>query len=219
MIDSLGVLLVSHVGEGGLLRIHLDGAALAQTLLLLVLVDEHETEHDEEQQLKNVGDEETADAETVLWRLVGLVEEGAGDVADAGAFMLASPRKVKLTEPDHSRDDHLLGLATSVGRDEREGEHERGLVRAREVEADQAADVRLLRGQEEAERAGNGREHEQGTNNRARVLGEAVIEQRTGGNPDNNEGTLGDAEEGSLELVLCVSERRGGRYARNRDPG
>lgn len=54
-------------------------------------------------------------------RLVGLVEKGAGDVANA------------YTEPDHTGYDHFLGLPTCVGGDERQAYDKGCLVGACKV--------------------------------------------------------------------------------------
>ena len=85
-------------------------------LLLLVFPDESISEDKEQCQFDEVGDEQGANSQRILGSLFGLIEEWRDNITDAGA------------EPDHTGDDHLLGLATGVGRYEGEGEHERGLV-------------------------------------------------------------------------------------------
>lgn len=91
--DSLGVLLVGHVGEGSLRGIDSrDLTALTSKTLLAVLIDERVAEDEEQDKLQAVRDEERADTQLVLGRLVGLVEERASDVSCGGQCLI---RRIK----------------------------------------------------------------------------------------------------------------------------
>lgn len=89
---------------------------LAHFLLLLVLPNECIAEDEEQQELDDIRHQQGADAQMVSRRLIRFVEERADDVADASS------------EPDHAGDDHLLGLTSDIGRDQRQTDHEGGLV-------------------------------------------------------------------------------------------
>jgi hypothetical protein len=121
---SLGVLAVGQVHERQvtvILWLSTSRALSLLTLLLLVLPDETESKDDKDTELEAVGNEDGSDTELVLGCLLGLVEEGRGDVTDTCA------------EPDDATDDHALGHATDVGGDKTEGKHERALVGPGEV--------------------------------------------------------------------------------------
>lgn len=109
-INEIRVLLVRHVPKGScILRKSIHFSACSQNLsfplLRTVLPDVHASQYDKDKKLDTVRHQERADPQTIGWSLVGLVEERAGDIADADA------------EPDHAGDDHFLGLPSCVGGD------------------------------------------------------------------------------------------------------
>lgn len=86
-----------------------------------ILPNKRISEDEKQQEFYAVGHEEGTDAESVRRCLVRLVEKGAGNVADARA------------EPNHSRDNHLLGLAAGIRRYQRQRNDKRRLIRASQV--------------------------------------------------------------------------------------
>ena len=70
-----------------------------------------------------------------------------------------------------------------------------------DLQADQTANIGVSRRQQEAQCAGDGRNHEQRANDSTAVLGHPIIDQSAGANPDADENTLRDAEQGSDERV------------------
>lgn len=214
-IDKIRILLVCHVHKRrGIQLASNQLAALLQLgpdlLLSLVLPDKGISEDEEERELDAVGHEKGADAQVIRGRLVGLVEEGAGNVAHAGA------------EPDHARDNHLLGLATRVGGDEGERDDERGLVRAGQVavgnsmlaggqqvactqqknlQANQSSHIGIPWRKQESEGARNRRQHKQRADERAAVVRHKLVCQRTQPDPNDHQDTLRNAQQSRLQRV------------------
>ena len=75
----------------------------------------------------------------------------------------------------------------------------RGRVNA---QANKSTDVGVIGSKKETESAGDGRQHEQRTNDSAVVLWHAIVEKRTGRDPNHNEGALGNTQQSRVELVV-----------------
>ncbi|KHO02115.1 uncharacterized protein MAM_01116 [Metarhizium album ARSEF 1941] len=101
-MDEIRVLLVRDVLKRRFIRRLQHPRRVPGLLLAAILPNKGASQEQEEREFYTVGHEEGANTQPVRRRLVRPVEEGAGNVANAGA------------EPNHARDNHLLGLAARV---------------------------------------------------------------------------------------------------------
>lgn len=114
--------------------------------------------------MSNIPHNHTPDPQLIPRRLVRLVEERARDVART------------VTQEQHGVGDDLLGVAGRVGDLQRQDQHKRGIVRARQEIADVAAGALRIRDEPESKRARDVGEKEEQHEAASVVVGESVVE-------------------------------------------
>jgi hypothetical protein len=112
-VCKVGVLLVRQVLESSSIQlIRRNRPPLGPDfVLLLVLPFESVSEENEEQELEAVANQDRTDSELISWGLVLFIKEWSGDVTDTSSH------------PDHTRDNHFLGLPTDVRSDQGQGKN------------------------------------------------------------------------------------------------